>query len=105
MSIRKKGDSMYKKLLLIVALGVTLSGCFMVPLAFIGPATSGFTTASIAQSIVTHSANAMIKKSTGKAVQEHAFDSLTNSIFQQTNSIFQQTYFPIVKNNKIVNSK
>jgi hypothetical protein len=41
---------MIKRLLLVVALGVTLSGCFMAPLALIGPMSSGFTTASIIQS-------------------------------------------------------
>ena len=86
---------MYKKLLLIVALGVTLSGCFMVPLALVGPAASGFTTASIAQSIVTHSANVMIKNSTGKTIQEHALGSLTNSVFKSS-------YFPDIQNNKTV---
>ena len=38
---------MIKKLLLIVTLGVTLSGCFMAPMALIGPVTSGYSTASI----------------------------------------------------------
>ena len=33
---------MIKRLLLIVTLGVCLSGCFMAPLALIGPATSGY---------------------------------------------------------------
>ena len=41
---------MIKRLLLVIALGVTVSGCFVAPLALIGPATSGFTTASIIQS-------------------------------------------------------
>ena len=38
---------MIKRLLLVVVMGVTLSGCFMAPLALIGPMSSGFTTASI----------------------------------------------------------
>jgi len=81
---------MIKRLLLIVAVGVTLSGCFMAPLALIGPATSGFTTASIIQSGVTTGANYIVKKSTGKSVTEHA-------IYAINKEILQQTYFP--KNN------
>ena len=53
---------MIKRLLLIVAVGVSVSGCFMAPIAFIGPATSGFSTASIIQSSVTTGANYMVKK-------------------------------------------
>ena len=78
---------MIKKLLLIVVLGVTVSGCFMVPMAFIGPAASGFSTASIIQSGVTTGANYMVKKSTGKTIAEHAIGTLNKDIFQQT-------YFP-----------
>ena len=59
---------MIKRLLLIVVLGVSVSGCFMVPMAFIGPAASGFSTASIIQSGVTTGANYMVKKSTGKMI-------------------------------------
>ena len=40
---------MIKRLLLVVTLGVVLSGCFMAPLALIGPASSGFSTASLIQ--------------------------------------------------------
>ena len=78
---------MIKKLLLIVVLGVTVSGCFMVPMAFMGPAASGFSTASIIQSGVTTGANYMVKKSTGKTIAEHAIATLNKDIFQQT-------YFP-----------
>ena len=78
---------MIKKLLLIVVLGVSVSGCFMVPMAFIGQAASGFSTASIIQSGVTTGANYMVKKSTGKTIAEHAIGTLNKDIFQQT-------YFP-----------
>ena len=78
---------MIKRLLLIGVLGVTVSGCFMVPMAFIGPAASGFSTASIIQSGVTTGANYMVKKSTGKTIAEHAISTLNKDIFQQT-------YFP-----------
>ena len=65
---------MFKRLLLIVTLGVTLSGCFMAPMALIGPAASGFSTASIVQSGVTAGAGYLVKKSTGKSLGEHALD-------------------------------
>ena len=78
---------MILRLLLIIVLGTTLSGCFMAPLAFIGPATSGFSTASLVQSGVSTSANFIIKKSTGKTIAEHAFQGMNKDVYQQT-------YFP-----------
>ena len=65
-------------------MGVTLSGCFMAPLAFIGPAASGFSTASLVQSGVTTGAGYLVKKSTGKSVTEHAMDVINKEILQQT---------------------
>ena len=81
---------MIRKLLLIAVLGLTVSGCFMVPIAFLGPATSGFSTASIIQSGITTGANYMVKKSTGKTIAEHAINSLNKDVMQQT-------YFPKTK--------
>ena len=78
---------MFKRLLTIAVLGVTVSGCFMAPMAFIGPAASGFSTASIIQSGVTSGASYMVKKSTGKTIAEHAFDAISKDVIQQT-------YFP-----------
>tara|TARA_B100001996_G_C18209175_1_gene419188 strand:- start:80 stop:346 length:267 start_codon:yes stop_codon:yes gene_type:complete len=75
---------MFKRLLLIVAIGVTLSGCFMAPMALIGPAASGFTTASILQSGVTTGAGYLVKKSTGKSLGEHALDAINKEVLQQT---------------------
>ena len=75
---------MIKRLLVIATLGIFLSGCFMAPMALIGPATSGFSTASLIQSVVTTSANYMVKKSTGKTITEHAFESINKDILQQT---------------------
>ena len=75
---------MIKRIFLICVLGVTMSGCFMAPLALIGPATSGFSTASIIQASVTSGANYMVKKSTGKTISEHAFDSINKEVLQQT---------------------
>ena len=82
---------MIRRLLLIVVLGGTVSGCFMVPMAFVGPVTSGFSTASLIQSGVTTGANYMVKKSTGKTIAEHAINSLNKDVMQQT-------YFPTSKN-------
>ena len=75
---------MIKRLLLIAVLGVTVSGCFMAPLALIGPATSGFSTASIIQTGVTSGANYMVKKSTGKTISEHIFDSINQEAIKQS---------------------
>jgi len=78
---------MLKRLLLIATAGVFLSGCFMAPMALIGPAASGFTTASLVQSGITTSAGYMVKKSTGKSIGEHALDAINKEVLQQT-------YFP-----------
>ena len=72
------------RLLVLTTLGVMLSGCFMVPMAFVGPAVSGFSTASIAQSAVTTGASYMVKKSTGKTIAEHAFDTINPDIMKQS---------------------
>ena len=77
---------MIKRLLLIVGLGVAVSGCFMAPMALIGPATSGFSTASIIQSGVSTGASYMVKKSTGKTISEHVFDSIGKETLKQTYS-------------------
>ena len=79
---------MIKRLLLVVTLGVMVSGCFMAPIALIGPATSGFSTASIIQASVSSGANYMVKKSTGKTIGEHAVDVINTETLRQT-------YFPI----------
>ena len=75
---------MLKRLIVISTMTVLLSGCYMVPMAFIGPVSSGFTTASIIQSTVTTSASYMVKKSTGKTIQQHAFDAISNKALVQT---------------------
>ena len=78
---------MIRRLLIILALGITVSGCFVAPIALIGPATSGFSTASIIQAGVGSTANYMVKKSTGKTITQHAFDVVNKDVYQQT-------YFP-----------
>ena len=83
---------MIKRLCLIAALGVTVSGCFMAPLAFVGPAASGFSSASIIQSGITSGANYMVKKSTGKTITEHAISAISSK------DIYQQSYFPTYEN-------
>ena len=80
---------MIKRLFLLTTLGVLLSGCFMVPMAFVGPAVSGFSTASIAQSAVTTGASYMVKKNTGKTISEHAYEAIGGDI-----SVIKQSYFP-----------
>ena len=75
---------MIKRLFVIAVLGVSLSGCFMAPLALIGPVTSGFSTASLIQTGVTTGANYMVKQSTGKTIGEHALDAITKDIYQHT---------------------
>ena len=83
---------MIKRLLLIATLGVMLSGCFMAPLAMIGPVTSGFSTASLIQAGVSSGANYMVKKSTGKTIAEHAITAINSK------DIYQQSYFPTYEN-------
>ena len=78
---------MIKRFTFLITLCVLLSGCYMVPLALVGPATSGFTTASLVQTGITTSASYVVKRSTGKSISEHAFDALSKDVLQQT-------YFP-----------
>lgn len=86
---------MFKKLLLITSAGVILSGCYMAPLALLGPATSGFSTASIIQYGVTTTGNMLVKKSTGKTFSEHAMDAINKEVLKQT-------YFPVDRNPLVV---
>lgn len=78
---------MFKRIVILITLGVTLSGCFMAPMALIGPAASGFSTASLIQSGITSGANYMVKKSTGKTMTEHALDAVRRDVLLQS-------YFP-----------
>ena len=86
---------MIKRLFLLVTLSGLLSGCFMAPLALLGPVTSGYSTASIIQASVSTGANYMVKKSTGRTISEHAIDALSGDVLTQT-------YFPINHNPLIV---
>ena len=86
---------MIKRLFLLVTLSGLLSGCFMAPLALLGPVTSGYSTASIIQASVSTGANYMVKKSTGRTIGEHAIDALSGDVLTQT-------YFPINHNPLIV---
>jgi len=78
---------MIKRLGILIALGVMLSGCYMVPMALIGPATSGWTTASIYHSGISTGVNYLVKKSTGKTIGQHTYEAINKNILQQT-------YFP-----------
>ena len=89
---------MIRRVLLIATLAAMLAGCFMAPLALIGPVTSGFSTASLIQTGVSSGANYMVKKSTGKTIGEHAY----NAISKET---LQQSYFPQNINSPVVTSK
>ena len=75
---------MIKRLVLIIVLGMTVSGCFMAPLALIGPATSGYSTASLVQAGVSTGASYIVKKSTGKTIGEHALNAITRDAIRQT---------------------
>ena len=75
---------MIKRLLLLAVLGTFLSGCFMAPMALVGPVTSGFSTASIVQSGISSGASYMVKKSTGKTITEHVLDSINDDVLKQT---------------------
>ena len=61
-----------------------LSGCFMAPLALVGPAASGFSTASLIQSGVSTTANYLVMKKTGKTITQHAFDAISEDVLKQT---------------------
>ena len=67
---------MIKRLILVSAMGLLVSGCYMLPLALIGPASSGFTASSVMQAAISSTANHMVKKATGKSFSEHAFDAI-----------------------------
>ena len=86
---------MIKRLILLASVGMMLTGCFMAPMALLGPVTSGFTTASIMQSGITTTASYMVKRSTGKTISEHALDTFSKDILQQT-------YFPKIKHTSLI---
>ena len=86
---------MIKRLLVLTTLSVMLSGCFMVPMALIGPATSGFTTASLVKSLPTTAVSFAIKKSTGKTIGEHAIEVINRDMIRQT-------FVPVDQTPKIV---
>ena len=89
---------MINRLLMIVATGVLLSGCFMAPLALIGPASSGFSTASIIQSGVGSTMNYLVQKSSGKTIAQHAYDAVNLNVIKQT-------YFPENKTHTLASPK
>ena len=78
----------------------------MAPLALIGPATSGFSTASIMQASISTTTSYMVKVSTGKSIGEHALSVLDKKIVRNSinKEILQQSYFPDKEVNRL-NSK
>ena len=71
---------MIGRLLALATLGALLSGCYMVPMAFIGPAASGFSTASIMQAGL----GMAVKQTTGKSISEHALSALNVDVMKQS---------------------
>ena len=82
---------MLKKLAVMSAMMVMLSGCYMAPMALIGPATSGFTTASLMQSAISTSASHLVKKSTGKSISEHVIATVNKDLGLES---LKQSYAP-----------
>ena len=93
--LTRENESVIKRIILISIVGLLVSGCYMVPLAFIGPATSGFTTSSIVQAAITTTANHMVKKTTGKTFSEHVIDSIDMDKISLG-------YFPSNKSNNLI---
>ena len=93
--LTRENESVIKRIILVAAVGLLVSGCYMVPLAFIGPATSGFTTASIVQSAIATTANHMVKKTTGKTFSEHVMDTIDMDKVSLG-------YFPSNKSNNLI---
>ncbi len=99
------GESMIGRLLVMATLLFVLPGCIMVPLALVGPAASGFSTASIVQSAATQTASYIIKKKTGKTFAEHAFSAIDNNkqAFNSiTEAVLQNSYLPEENNTPLV---
>ena len=71
---------MISRLFTLATLGVLLSGCYMVPMAFVGPAVSGFSSASIMQAGL----GIAVKQTTGKSIAEHALSALNVNIVKQS---------------------
>ena len=85
---------MIKRLLVITTLGVMLSGCFMVPMALVGPAVSGFSSGSILQA----SLGIAVNQSTGKSLAEHALGALIGDDIKQS-------FFPEDNTSTLVKTK
>tara|TARA_B100001123_G_C15153715_1_gene964528 strand:+ start:535 stop:819 length:285 start_codon:yes stop_codon:yes gene_type:complete len=86
---------MIRRLLALATLGVLLSGCYMVPMAMVGPAISGFSSTSIVQATVTTTLSYSVKKKTGKTIAGHAFSAAGSTLNRITNEAIQQTFLPV----------
>ena len=86
---------MLKKLLIIAASGMLFSGCVMAPLALLGPASSGFTTASIMQSGITSGTNFIVKKRTGRSIAQHILADINKkTLVKAVDQTLQQSFMP-----------
>lgn len=88
---------MIRKLLALTAAGMMLSGCILItPIALVGPASQGFSTASIVQTGLTQTANYIVKENTGKTIQGHAWSAVEEKFIDTTvrKVILRQAYFP-----------
>ena len=72
------------RMALAVTMVVSLTSCYMLPLALVGPAASSFSTASIIQSAFTTTANHVVKKTTGKTITQHALENFNENIAIQS---------------------
>ena len=88
----KRGYKLLKKIIGMCAVATLLSGCFIAPIALIGPASSGFSTASIIQSTISSYANHVVKENTGKTITQHVLDKTYTIRKEDLKLGFQATY-------------
>ena len=91
---------MIKKLLLLIAAGTMLSGCIIItPIALVGPATQGFSTASLIQTGLTQTVNYVVKEKTGNTINGHAWSAVEQKFITPTvrRVILQHAYFPTLQ--------
>ena len=86
-----------KRLCALLALGVLLSGCFVAPLALVGPATSGFSTASLIQSGGGATGNYIMKEKTGRTITEHVLSVLDINPLVHTKKNKKLRYYNLYK--------
>ena len=85
-----------KKVALLFALGMMLSGCFMAPIAMLGPAISIGTTGSYTQAALQAGLNYAVKKTTGQSLTQHALNAVMND------KNIKQAYLPSETDEKTI---